>query len=103
MITETSADIVRSQIATHLVESLVKGDDASLDIIELIALRMPTRENYQVAVLGYFVRANLFYLSKSMITFAEILERFTSAALHAPYGHEDFARHLDAGASPYSF
>ena len=101
MITQSSADIIRSQLAAHLVDFMLSEDDVALDIIEFIALRMPERHDYQIAVLGYFVRANLFYLTRDMISFSEVLERLAHAASQAPLGHEALTQSLDASASHY--
>jgi len=102
MFIETSATVLRSQLAAHLVNFMLNPDDTALDIIELIALRMRTREDYQVAVLGFFVRANLLYLEKGIVSFCEVLERLTVAAVNAPRGHDAFTQALNAAVGRYS-
>ncbi len=91
MIVESSASLARSQLASHLVTFMLTDDDVALDIIEMIALRMPARPDAQVAALGRFVRANLMYLEQGAASYCEVLERFTAAALLAGIDDTAFA------------
>jgi hypothetical protein len=90
MILETSQDVIRAKIRPLLAECLHSGrtrEDIALQIIEIIAIRMTAREDYQVATVGAFVRINLTSLAKRRISFCQVLERFTTAAAHARLAH----------------
>ena len=83
MIIDTGTASIRSHLAAHLVAFMLSDDDIALDIIEMVALRMHAREDIQVAALGRFIRANLMYLEHGAASYAEVLERFTAAAVLA--------------------
>ncbi len=86
---DSSTVQVRSELASLIVDFMLEtpdGEGIALDIVELIALRMPSREDYPVAVLGFFVRGNLLGLSRGMVTYPDVLERLTAVARDAPLG-----------------
>ena len=105
MIVDNPSQVTKAILAAHLAafetEGL-EGDDIGLDIIEFIALRMTTRDDNDVAELGYFVRANLLYLYLDQLSGDEVLNRFATAALAAPRGKAALIRSFDftAHASP---
>ncbi len=106
MFVECSSNLVKAQLAAFLVnfETGAEGGEAvALDIVELIAMRMCSREDYQVGVLGFFVRANLVALDRRVIAFPEALNRFTAAALAAPLGHEELTATFEAGLDDLYF
>lgn len=106
MFVECSSNLVKAQMAGLLVnfETGGEGGEAiALDIVELIAMRMVSREDYQVGVLGFFVRANLVALDRRIICFSEALNRFTTAALAAPLGHEELTMSFEAGLDDLFF
>ena len=97
MIVETSATVLRNQIKTALLSFLLEealDEEIALQIIEIIALRMRSREDYQVSVIGAFVRVNLFWLQRGLLSYCEALERFTHAATHAALGHATLVKVL---------
>jgi hypothetical protein len=90
MIVETSTDVFRRQISKCLLAYLFEDgvdEDIALQIVEIIALRMPRREDADVASVGVFVRTNLVWLDQGMMSYCELLERFTKAAAHAGLGY----------------
>ncbi len=100
MFVESGASLLKAQISGLLVAfetGAEGGEGVALDIIELIALRMPSRDDYQVGVLGFFVRANLVALHRDAITFPETVSRFLAAALAAPLGHVELTATFEAG------
>lgn len=100
MFVESGASHLKAQISGLLVAfetGTEGGEEVALDLIELIALRMPTRDDYQVGVLGFFVRANLVALHRDAITFPEAVGRFLAAALAAPLGHVELTATFEAG------
>jgi hypothetical protein len=103
MKTEISALGVRGHIGTMLVAYRMtqpRGDEFALDLIEYIARRMRDREDYHVAELGIFVRVNLINLKAGKLSFTDTHLRLTSAALHAPYGHDALRERFVLGALP---
>ena len=107
MIGEISKDVFRRHINRRLLAVLTKPDaveDVALQIIEIIAWRMPKRADAEVACVGAFVRANLYRLDQGLIGYCELLERFTHAALSAAGGYSAlepvFRRSLDGLSRP---
>ncbi len=100
MFIETSANHVKAHLASLLLAfelGTEGGEVVALDIVEFIAMRMKSREDYQIGVLGFFVRANLIALDQNVITFPETLGRMTAAALAAPLGHVELTETFEAG------
>ncbi len=64
-------------------------DVVCLDIVELIASRMVSREDYQVRAVGFFVRANIHLYLDGRIAFFELIMRFSAALEKAPQGHAE--------------
>jgi hypothetical protein len=90
MIVETSTDVFRLQISKCLLAYLFEDgvdEDIALQIVEIIALRMARREDAEVASIGVFVRTNLVWLDRGMMSYCELLERFTKAVAHAALGY----------------
>ncbi len=97
---------VKTQIAPLLTAFVEGGDDGecvTLDVVELIALRMRWRDDYQVGLLGLCVRANLVALERDILPYAEVLNRFTAAAVAAPQGQMSFTKALEAGMADLLF
>lgn len=97
---------VKMQIAPLLTAFIEGGDDGecvTLDIVERVALRMRWRDDYQVGLLGLCVRANLVALERDILPYAEVLNRFTAAAVAAPHGHTAFTKALEAGMADLLF
>lgn len=65
------------------------ADVVCLDVVELIATRMISREDYQVRALGFFVRANINLYLDGRIAFFELIMRFSAALENAPRGHAE--------------
>lgn len=101
MIIETSTDAIRSEIGHLLADYLLDprtSEATALQVIEIIAFRMHTREDYQVATVGAFVRINLHWLHLRKISCHDAVERFTRAAAYACLGHRALADHLTVAA-----
>ena len=101
MITQSSAKITQALMTAFLVTFKIEGidgDDVGLDIIEFIAVKMKTREDEQVAELGYFVRANLLFFHLGQLEYPEVHARFVRAALAAPLGYVELARTFEFGS-----
>ncbi len=100
MPTENDRHFITARIA-GLVAAFESGADGgepvALDIVELIAMRMCSREDQQVCVLGFFVRANLVALDQNVISFAETVSRLVAAAMAAPEGNVQLTQTFDAG------
>ncbi len=97
---------VKTQIAPLLTAFIEGGEDGecvTLDIVELIALRMRWRDDYQVGLLGLCVRANLVAVERNILPYAEVLNRLTTAAVAAAQGHTPFTKALEAGMANLLF
>jgi hypothetical protein len=97
---------VKTRIApllTAFVEGGEDGESVTLDVVELIALRMRWRDDYQVGLLGLCVRANLVALERGILPYGDVLNRFTTAALAAPQGHVPFTQAVEAGMADLLF
>ncbi len=97
---------VKTRIApllTAFVEGGEDGESVTLDVVELIALRMRWRDDYQVGLLGLCVRANLVALERGILPYGDVLNRFTAAALAAPQGHVPFTQAVEAGMADLLF
>lgn len=62
-------------------------DEASLDLVELIANQIVGRTNYAVAVLGYYVRKALEALADRQIDLSDVFDAIVDAAMEGPQGH----------------
>ena len=97
---------VRTKIAPLLTTFIEGGDDGecvTLDIVELVALRMRWRDDYQVGLLGLCVRANLVALERGLLSYDDVLNRFTIAATAAPQGEGPFTQAVHAGMADLLF
>ena len=97
---------VKTKIAPLLTTFIEGGDDGesvTLDIVELIALRMRRRDDYQVGMLGLCVRANLVALERGILPYGDVLNRFTVAATAAPCGEAPFTQAVQAGMADLLF
>ncbi len=97
---------VKTKIAPLLTTFIEGGDDGesvTLDIVELIALRMRWRDDYQVGLLGLCVRANLVALERGILPYGDVLNRFTVAATAAPRGEAPFTQAVHAGMADLLF
>ena len=90
-------------LLTAYIEGGLDGESCTLDIVELIALRMRWRDDYQVGLLGLCVRANLVALERGILPYADVLDRFTNAAMAAPRGHLPFTQAVEAGMADLLF
>jgi hypothetical protein len=90
-------------LLTAFIEGGEDGECVTLDIVELIALRMRWRDDYQVGLLGLCVRANLVAVERNILPYGEVLNRFTAAAVAAPQGHTPFTKALEAGMADLLF
>jgi hypothetical protein len=98
MIVETNMDPVRnalSDLICAVLQDKRLAEDSALQIIEIVALRMKSREDYQVSAVGMFVRINLRWLLQKRLTPAVALERFTRAAAYAVLGHAELVNQLN--------
>ena len=98
---------VKTQIAPLITAFIEGGDDGeciTLDVVELIALRMRWRDDYQVGLLGLCVRANLVALERGILPYGEVLNRFTAAARRrAARNHTPFTKAIEAGMADLLF
>ena len=86
MITESSPLAVKSAIARFLATFAADRrdrDEIMLDIIEFIAVRMPSPSDNLVYVLGLYVRGNLAAFLMGAVSYGEIHARLSEAALAA--------------------
>ena len=98
MIVESSAKVLRGQMTRLLVEFEMTpqhGELVAMDICEVIAVRLWERDDYQMGILGLFVRTVLLALNKGKMAFPEALEKLSHAALTAALGHEALAGCFD--------
>ena len=101
MIVDSSTNVTNAIMAAFMVTFKMEGldgDDIALDIIEFIAVRMKHREDYQVAELGYFIRANLLYFQLDQLSYQECHARLVNAAVTAPLGYAFLAKTFEYGA-----
>jgi hypothetical protein len=97
MIVETNMDPIRnvlSSLVLAVLEDKRLAEDSALEIVEIIALRMKSREDYQVAAIGMFVRVNLRWLLQRRLSSTVVVERFTRAAAYAVLGHAELVDQL---------
>lgn len=103
---ESSAHVAKAQIAALLVAFETGADDGeavALDIVEYIAMRMRWRDDYQVGLLGLFVRAGLVALDRHVMAFPDVLARMTAVAKAAPLGKTAFTQTVQAGLADLLF
>ncbi|MFT4075134.1 MAG: hypothetical protein QM647_06340 [Asticcacaulis sp.] len=62
-------------------------EEATLDLIELIASQIVGKTDYAMAVIGYYVRAVLNGYADNHIALADAFDAFTDAAAEAGHGH----------------
>lgn len=106
MFVDTSASLVKSQISAMLVAYQTGSDDGeavALDIVELIAWRMRWRDDYEVGLLGLYVRTHMVALNREAMSFALVVDRVTSAAIAAPQGHAVLMETLEGGLGDLLF
>ena len=99
MITDSRAIEVKTRMTEFLIafhQEGMDGDDTALDIIEFIAMRLQSREDYHVAALGFFVRTNLLYFARGHLDYPEVHFRLFQAALAAPLGHAELNQTFEA-------
>ncbi|MGZ3298067.1 MAG: hypothetical protein ACXU8U_03450 [Asticcacaulis sp.] len=103
---DSSAQVAKAQIAGFLVAFESGADDGeavALDIVEFIALRMRGRDDYQVGLLGLFIRAGLVALDRGVMAFPDVLTRMASVARAAPLGKAAFIQAVQAGLADLLF
>ena len=89
MFVQSNALEARSQISAALVDLRFRADaceTAALDVVEAICRRIRAPRDYQVAAIGFFVRANIRLFSSRKLSFPTLVGRFTHALLQAPLG-----------------
>lgn len=97
---DSSAAQIRTTIANQLIALVldtVSGEEAALDLAELIAVRMPGASDDEVAVVGFYVRANLVAMLKQKASYCEILHRLSEAAVIARLGPIELKKSIEAG------
>ncbi|MFT4073896.1 MAG: hypothetical protein QM647_00095 [Asticcacaulis sp.] len=99
MIITDDIQIIKAQMAAFLLAFRLedRNEDISLDMIELVALRMRRREDADVFQLGLFVRTNLACFELGTLSFPDIHARFMAAALAASVGPAEFTETLYLG------
>lgn len=101
MIVESSAQFVRNQLASLLVDFRLaeqEGGLIALDIVEFIAVRMDDRGDADVRELGFYVHVNLIAFVAGRLVFSDVLERMTEVALAASLGRVAFNEVLHNGS-----
>ena len=91
MLIQSNAVQARADISSALMDLRFRGDadeSVALDIIEAICRRIRTPQAYQVAAVGFFVRANIRLHGHQHVSFATLVDRFTRAVLQAPLGND---------------
>jgi len=103
MTSRDSLPQIRQRLARSLVDLVVRpasGETVALDVVELIGERMTTHEDYQVKVLGAFVRSNIRLFLEGRLAFENIFNRFVDAAAKAPRGQRALLRSFSMGVGP---
>ena len=96
----------RDQVIQHINDLIDEEkvrcgcESVALDLVELLALRMPSRTSFQVAVLGFFVRANLWSWETGKSSRRALVGRLADAALAAPIGHHAMTKVFSIGVQP---
>ena len=101
MIVESSAQFVRNQLGSLVVDFRLaehEGGLIALDIVEFIAVRMNDRRDEDVRELAFYVHVNLIALLANRMAFSALLERFTDIALAATLGRVAFTEVLHNGS-----
>lgn len=100
MIVESSATILKSSIAKCLLECILGnlgGEEAALDLAELIALRMPTMTDDDLANLGFYIRANMVAMGRGHAPYCDVLRHLADAAVVAALGPAELKKSIEAG------
>lgn len=91
MLIQSNAIQARAKISSALMDLRFRVDaeeTAALDVIEAICGRIQAPKDYQVAAVGFFVRANIRLHSGQRLSFTTLVDRLTRAFLQAPLGPE---------------
>ena len=98
MIIDSSAKGLRCQMTGLLVDFEMhpeQGELVALDVCEMIGTRLAARDDYQMGVMGLFVRTVLLALDRGRMAFPEAVDRLCRAAMAAPLGHAALADCFD--------
>lgn len=101
MMVDSSAAHLRTAIAKCLIAFVLGnlgGEEAALDLAELIAVRASAATDDEVATVGFYVRANLIAMGRGHATYCEVLQNLTDAAIAASMGPA-LKRSIEAGLS----
>lgn len=100
MIVDSSAATLRTEIAKSILSfalGSIGGEEVALDLAELIALRVPTATDDEVATIGFYVRANLVVMGRGAAPYCEVLHYLTNTAVVAGLGPVALKQSIEAG------